>query len=69
MGYEPRRNTKETSERKSEVARLILKGLGNKEIANALAISEETVKQYVTQIFEKAEVTSRGEFFSYIFPT
>ena len=57
------------SEREAEVARLVLKGLANKEIANSLTISEKTVRQHITQIFEKAKVSSRGEFFSSIFPT
>jgi len=54
--------------REEEVARLLLKGLSNKEIAQMAQISEKTVKQYVTQIFTKAKVSSRGEFFSWIFP-
>lgn len=54
--------------REAEVARLILKGLSNKEIADVAQISEQTVKQYITQIFEKAHVKSRGEFFSSVFP-
>lgn len=54
--------------REEEIARYILKGLSNAETARILSISEKTVKQYITQIFEKAEVTSRSELFSYIFP-
>ena len=54
--------------RREEVARLALKGLSNKEIAQIAQISEQTIKQYISQIFDKAPVTSRGEFFSYIFP-
>ncbi len=57
------------SEREAEIARLVLKGLANKEIAHSLTISEKTVRQHITQIFEKAKVSSRGEFFSSIFPT
>ena len=56
------------TEREDAVAHLMLKGLSNKEIASTLSISEKTVKQYITQIFQKARVTSRGEFFSSIFP-
>ncbi len=56
------------SKREMEVARLMLKGFSNKEIAELAKISEQTVKQYITQIFEKAQVTSRSEFFSWIFP-
>ncbi|MFQ5684939.1 MAG: response regulator transcription factor [Candidatus Binatia bacterium] len=57
------------TEREEEVARLMLKGLRNAEIARITRLSEKTVKQYVTQIFQKAGVDSRGEFFSFIFPT
>ena len=56
------------TKREEEIARLMLKGLSNKEIADIAHISEPTVKQYITQIFEKAKVKSRSEFFSYIFP-
>ncbi len=58
----------ELTDREAEVARLVLKGLSNKDIARVMAISEKTVKQYVTQIFQKARVASRAEFFSSIFP-
>lgn len=56
------------AKREEEVARLVLKGLSNKDIANIAQIAEPTVKQYVMQIFQKAQVNSRAEFFSYIFP-
>jgi len=56
------------TKREADIAQLVLKGLSNKEIADVAKLSEKTVKQYVTQIFEKAGVQSRGEFFSYIFP-
>lgn len=54
--------------RENDVARLVLKGLSNKDIAHIANISEATVKQYLVQIFQKAQVKSRAEFFSYIFP-
>ena len=54
--------------REEEVARYLLKGLSNAEIARVIGISEKTTKHYITLIFEKAEVSSRSEFFSYIFP-
>jgi DNA-binding NarL/FixJ family response regulator len=56
------------TEREDDVARYLLKGLSNAEIARVISISEKTVKQYLTQIFEKADVSGRAEFFSYIFP-
>ena len=55
--------------REEEIARNLLKGLSNAEIAALLSISEKTVKQYITQIFEKTDIASRAAFFSYIFPT
>jgi DNA-binding NarL/FixJ family response regulator len=60
--------TLKLTDRELEIARLLLKGLGNAEIAQVAQLSEKTVKQYVTQIFEKAGVGSRAEFFSCIFP-
>lgn len=56
------------TQREYEVAELILKGLSNNEIARITALSEKTVKQHITQIFQKASVSSRAEFFSSIFP-
>ena len=56
------------TKREVDIAHLVLKGLSNKEIADVAKISEPTVKQYLTQIFEKAGVKSRSEFFSWIFP-
>jgi DNA-binding NarL/FixJ family response regulator len=56
------------TEREDSIARLMLKGLSNAEIAEVTSISEKTVKQHVGQIFEKADVQSRAEFFAAIFP-
>ncbi len=52
-----------------EVARLLLKGLPNKEIADVTQTSENTVKVHVAAIFRKCHVKSRAELFSEIFPT
>ena len=49
------------------MARLVLKGLSNAEIATVARVSEHTVKQHVAQILQKTQVQSRSEFFSYIF--
>ncbi len=54
--------------REEEIARLLLKGFSNSEMAGLLKLSEKTVKQYVGQIFDKSGVKSRSEFFSLIFP-
>ena len=47
--------------RELEVLRLVAKGLGNKEIATALEITEVTVKVHVSHVLEKLNVRDRTE--------
>ncbi len=47
--------------REVEVARLILKGMSNAEIAAELYISETTVKKHISNIFQKVGIRARGE--------
>lgn len=47
------------SEREKEVLDLIAKGYSNKEIAKELFLSEKTVKNHVSNIFKKINVTDR----------
>ncbi len=47
------------SPREKEVMNLILEGLGNREIADVLRISENTVKKYVYEVFNKRGVSNR----------
>ncbi|MGH3318885.1 MAG: response regulator [Streptosporangiaceae bacterium] len=49
------------TERELEVLRLVAKGLGNREIAAELFISENTVKNHVRNILEKLQLHSRME--------
>jgi DNA-binding NarL/FixJ family response regulator len=49
------------SQRESEVAQLIAEGLANKEIADRLGISTETVRGHLKNIYEKLHVRSRTE--------
>jgi DNA-binding NarL/FixJ family response regulator len=49
------------STREREVFRYAAAGLGNKEVANRLAISEATVKVHLTHIFQKLGLRGRGE--------
>ena len=44
-----------------EIARLILKGLANKEIAAVRSSSEQTIKQQTNAIYRKSGLTSRGQ--------
>ena len=49
------------TERETEVLKLMGKGLGNREIAVALVISEKTVKTHVANILQKLQVKSRTQ--------
>ncbi len=49
------------TERETEILRLIAKGKLNKEIAQALKLSEKTIKHYVTNILQKLQVRNRVE--------
>lgn len=57
------------TEKEKEIARLVVKGLSNQEVASAAGVSLATVKFYTNQIFEKCEVHSRAELCNTIFPT
>lgn len=50
--------------REQDVLQLILSGKSNREIANALFISENTVKTHARSIFSKYDVSSRAELIS-----
>jgi len=49
----------ELSEREIDVLRLIVKGASNREIAEALDLSENTVRSYLTHIMQKLNVDNR----------
>jgi len=51
--------------RETEIIRLIAQGLGNKEIAAALSLSENTVKTHVRHILDKLQLRSRAEAAAY----
>jgi DNA-binding NarL/FixJ family response regulator len=49
------------TEREREVLALLVRGASNKEIAAALFVSEGTVKNHVTALFAKLEVSDRTQ--------
>ncbi len=55
----PPKAFEELTEREHDVFRLIADGLSNTEIANALFISETTVKTHITHILAKLQLRDR----------
>jgi DNA-binding NarL/FixJ family response regulator len=53
------------TEREREVIDLIAKGMKNQQIADALFISESTVRRHLSSIFTKLDVTDRLELLIY----
>ncbi len=49
----------ELTEREQEIATLMVEGLGNKQIAEKLYISEGTVKNYISSIYDKTDIHDR----------
>ena len=60
-GPEPSMPAPRLTERELEVLRLVARGMGNRDIAKALVISENTVKNHVRNILEKLQLHSRIE--------
>lgn len=53
--------TVDLTDRESEVLLLVADGLGNKQIARRLAITERTVKNHLTHIYQRLGVTDRTQ--------
>jgi len=47
------------SARERQIANAVAEGMSNRDIATALGITEQTVKNHLTTIFAKMKVTSR----------
>lgn len=58
---EPAEFLEELTEREIEVLHKLAEGLGNKQIATSLAISEHTVKFHISSILDKLGASSRTE--------
>ena len=55
------------SEREQQVTRLIARGFGTADIAGELFLSPHTVRDHVKAVFNKVEVSSRGELVAKLF--
>ncbi|MCX7923621.1 MAG: response regulator transcription factor [Clostridia bacterium] len=53
------------TEREKEVLKLVAKGMSNKEIANTIFISEGTVKNYISNIYDKIGINERSKLVLY----
>jgi DNA-binding NarL/FixJ family response regulator len=51
--------------REEQVVALVAEGMGNRQIARELSLSEHTIKKYLFRIFEKLGVSSRVELVLY----
>lgn len=52
-------NPNELSNRETEIVRLIAQGLSNRDIGAHLLLSEKTVKNHITRIYEKLHIQAR----------
>jgi DNA-binding NarL/FixJ family response regulator len=53
------------SKREEDVMRLVAEGLGNRDIAELLNLSEHTIKNYLFRIFDKLGISNRVELVLY----
>ena len=61
------RGTSLLTPREEQVVALVAEGLGNRQIAGELNLSEHTIKKYLFHIFEKLGISSRVELVLYAF--
>ena len=59
--YETRKGSKGLSSREAEALKLAAKGAGNREIAAAMVLSENSVKMFMKRAFFKLGASSRAE--------
>lgn len=55
----------ELTDREKDILKLVAKGLNNKEIAGTLYISEGTVKNYISSIYDKTGINDRSKIMLY----
>ncbi|WP_297474555.1 LuxR C-terminal-related transcriptional regulator [Ferrovum sp.] len=54
------------TDRQREIVLKVIRGESNREIAMALSVTEQTVKEHLRNIFDKVEVHRRSELISRI---
>lgn len=59
---------KRLSNREAEVAALVARGWTNKEVANALFVTEKTVKFHLTNIYKRMQLKSRAQLIVWCLP-
>lgn len=59
IGSEP--SMDELSGRETEIVRLIAQGLSNRDIGQRLLLSEKTIKNHISRIFDKLHITARTQ--------
>jgi len=64
-GESPSQDGSQLSPREREIVALVMQGLGNQDIAEKLSIAEQTVKNYLHNIFTTLNVTDRLELALY----
>lgn len=52
------------SRREVQILRLVTRGVGNREVADFLHLSESTVKRHLSNVCDNLAVTTRGEAIS-----
>jgi DNA-binding NarL/FixJ family response regulator len=57
----PRFSYANLTERERQIVEAIAKGASNRDVAHALSVSEQTVKNHLSRIFEKCGVSNRTE--------
>jgi DNA-binding CsgD family transcriptional regulator len=54
------------SNREQEIARLVAAALSNRELSEKLGLSQHTVKNYLSRIFEKLGISTRSELVLFV---
>lgn len=67
FGLADARGVELLSKREEDVVRCVAEGFKNREIANELGLSENTVKNYLFRIFDKLGISNRVELILYAF--